>query len=148
MEVEEMYKFIKSTSPNILAVIDYVEELKKENEELKESLKSKKTQEVAISKADKIKERQARKDLKINPKDLKILYALTRDEDEVGDVTFEEFEIKCKKSYMLYKKLSTWFTNPNYNYSQYINNIIHWETYFPKTKNEKDQEKINKLNLK
>jgi len=148
MEVEEMYKFIKSTSPNILAVIDYVEELKKENEELKVSLKSKKTQEVAISKADKIKERQALKDLKINPKDLKILYALTRDEDEVGDVTFKEFEIKCKKSYMLYKKLSTWFTNPNYNYSQFINNMIHWDTYFPKTKNEKDQEKINKLNLK
>jgi hypothetical protein len=120
---ETMYEFIKATKPNILGsyVIDYVEQLKKENKALKKP-----------SRADKLKKQQA-KDLKISPFWLKVLFALTK--EDYGDIDFEDFKKKCKKSYILHKK--HW--NKNSNYSEFVFKMIHNIAYFPKETKSKNK---------
>lgn len=63
-------------------------------------------------------------DLRIDQKDLKVLFTHTR--FAYGNMTFENWCKECEKSYMSYFNNKELFSNRKYTYSQFVNAQIRW----------------------
>jgi len=63
-------------------------------------------------------------DLRIDQKDLKVLFTHTR--FAYGNMTFANWCTSCKKIYMSYFNNKELFSNRKYTYSQWLNAQIRW----------------------